>query len=298
MLSPAPYRAGHTHQTEIVTTHSTPDETESSSDAGGDRDDQHDDSDSDENTEEDSSSDDVMSLFDELENAIEQIRSLRNASISDRIRCFDRLVNVVRRLLEAGCGVSRETFNHLIIHGGGRQVQLNCWEVADVLDVHGMIIEQLRQRPALTSDPTNCAQHFTVTINSQSLNLQLSAGGSGCRTSQGVVYAILCVQCVRENTRNHEFYVGLTRRTVHQRVCTEHARGVANANSTGRTTTRHMYQHSAQHHGGSAFNHVFCVLTLPNVQTTNNGNQNLRKWEMFWQFLLHALEFRGGLGHR
>ena len=230
-----------------------------------------------------SSSADDKSRLSQLRELVQHIHDKHESrqEVPDRSVLFNRLFELVRKLIDAGCTIGRDLFASLILKFADEaQVELDC-RVADFLDAHGQLSDELRRS---SSNPGKCARFFLVNLTPRGPGMfQLKP--TNCGNHSTVNYTIVC-QCGIKD-RNSRFYVGLTRRAVHQRVCVEHAGGVAS-----KTPNKPMYQHGAGHN--RPFRELFDVSILP----TDDNPKHLRKWEFFWQWALHAHTFRDGLSQR
>ena len=117
-----------------------------------------------------------------------------------------------------------------------------------------------------------------------------------------------CRLCDRRLGTGNINYVGQTTRSVHQRVCREHARATANeiekSNVNDDSPHRPMYQYIASHFQNlppgteqrDAFRQVIEVIFLPTGHIENKDD--LRSWEVFWQFFLRYRRFFWGWSQR
>jgi hypothetical protein len=180
------------------------------------------------------------------------------------------------------------------------------YQLTDYLDVPDQLIHQ--EFDPESSRPTVLSARF------QGSQLVLSPlmdhGGA-----TNVICGIRCRDCDRKLGPCNISYVGQTTRSVHARVCGEHAREVASTierinearcattpPTTTTTTTpttpttrrRPMYQHAANHffddlpentQARDVFRLVMDVIILP------TGSGDLHSWECFWQFFCRCRTF-------
>ncbi|KAI9550557.1 hypothetical protein GHT06_005059 [Daphnia sinensis] len=224
-----------------------------------------------------------------------------------RRESFRQMYDIVSELISNGHSVTIREDSYLVIYSRHDVwIKVIEYQLVDFFDVHDQLIgQQFRLFP--TSCPTVLLAKF------QGSELRLTEQWiHGFHTN--VIYGIRCRLC-----RSKISYVGLTTRSVHDRVCGEHARSVANAITNnlygGRAApSRPMCEHAAYHyHNGdvppgtqprNVFRELMDVIILPigpppkKDEEAKKKKRVLRSWECFWQFFLHCRKFFWGWSHQ
>ena len=177
------------------------------------------------------------------------------------------------------------------------------YQVAYYLDIHYQLIEQQFELDEESPCPTILSAEFD-----QKSNIQLSPYQGDHYALTNAIYAIRCWIC-SSNVK----YVGQSEHaekgtsSIHKRVCTGHAwyakKAIDNFNkSLPVNSSRPMYVHATEHfiqedlpqgtQPHDAFRQTMDVILLP-IGPIESKN-DLRSWEVFWQFFLHCRKFFGG----
>ena len=244
-----------------------------------------------------------------LEEIRGRIRQDTGRELSDAERQFQReifyeIYTIVLQLFSNGHSAAFDgLLKSLVISSSdGSWSEVIEYQMADYLDVHDQLIGQQFPFDLRSSCPTVLSAEF------QEQRLVLSRRGDhGGATN--VIYGIRCRLCDRRLGPGNINYVGQSNRSVHQRVCGEHARAAATQVNQGSCVTkdapgRPMYQHVTDHFQNlppsteqrDAFRQVMDVILLPTGRIENKDD--LRPWEIFWQFFFHCREFFWGWSKR
>ncbi len=259
----------------------------------------------------------LLKLLDRIRQRIEQDRRTSRQHWSQEDRQFQREAfrefhQIVTGLISYGHFVllphpsqSYPTVeeNHLFISSpDGRSWVLEIeYQIADYLDVHHQLINQRFDFNPIyngrsMNDTSPCPMVLSANFQGSKLVLTHQADHS---SHEGIIYGIRCQICQRGSTmaNGNINYVGQTKRSLHQRVCKEHARSIANIKGKQRP----MYEHAQEHlkklpwvPPQNAFQQVMEVIILP----INGGPDDLRSWECFWQFFFHCRTFFWGWSQR
>ena len=253
-----------------------------------------------------------------LEEIRERIRQDTGRELSEAERQFQRetfheIFTIVSELISNGHSVAFDgPFESLVISSrDGSWSEVIEYQLADYLDVHDQLIDQQFDLAALPDDRRANAVPCPTILSAQFEGSRLvlsERGDHGGATN--VIYGIRCRLCDRRLGPGNINYVGQTIRSVHQRVCIEHAGATANAingSHSGDASHRPMYQHVAQHiqrrflfswtaNPRDAFRQVMDVILLPIGPI--ESEDDLRSWEVFWQFFFHCREFFWGWSKR
>lgn len=226
-------------------------------------------------------------------------RQISNGDLQFQRTAFYQIYTIVLELISNGHRVNMGFNNSLVISSmNGNWSETIEYQVADYLDVHDQLINQ--QFPINQS--RNCPTILSARFVGERLTLSIHESHS---TATNVIYGIRCrhIGC-RRNGPGNISYVGQSSRSVHQRVCNEHARSVVDVieNQGDRNDSlRPMYDHVARHlrdlpshtEPRNVFSQSMDVIILP---TGSSGD--LRSMECFWQFFLHARRFFMGWSQR
>ncbi|EFX63462.1 hypothetical protein DAPPUDRAFT_307410 [Daphnia pulex] len=215
---------------------------------------------------------------------------------------FLEIHTIVSELLSNGYSarIPSSNFANLVISSpdGSWREEIE-YQVADYLDVHDQLIDQQFPLNPQSSCPTVLSATFDGS-HQLVLSPLMDHGGA-----TNVIYGIRCRKCDRRLGPGNINYVGQTIRSVHARVCGEHARSVASTINKGLSedeSRRPMYEHAANHfrydlpentQPRDAFRQVMEVILLP-----IGDAGDLRSWESFWQFFLHCRKYFWGWSQR
>ncbi|KAK4015683.1 hypothetical protein OUZ56_030657 [Daphnia magna] len=216
---------------------------------------------------------------------------------------FRQIHEIVSELISNGHSVAIRNDNlELVIYSRDGSWRIGIeYQVVDFLDIHDQLIGQQFPLDPASSCPTVLSAEFQG--SGLHLTRQVDHGGH-----TNVIYGIRCRLCDRRLGPGNISYVGQTTRSVHARVCLEHARSVANAINdevydSGEASRRPMCEHAANHYQNNdgprdtqprnVFREVMDVILLP-----TGGQDDLRSWECFWQFFLHCRKYYWGWSKR
>lgn len=177
--------------------------------------------------------------------------------------------------------------------------------IRDYLDVHEQILIQL---PNVRQPPSqSCPNILEMYFESSRLRLRRAS----CRTTTNSIYGIRCRLCPDRSGYANVTYVGKNEVNgnksycLHNRICiarrSDTVQQIANRDLE---RNRPLIEHIATHYGSGqagrspneAFRNAAEVIILPS--DTMDTDQQVRNWELFWQWFLHARRNRGGFSQR
>ena len=271
--------------------------------------------------------DDVRELLEQLKNMLQLIRN-RNTELSSwspedrqfQTKTFHEIYKIIYKLFSKGCYVKIKDNKLVIYSPDGTAMEEIEFQVATYLDVQGQLADQQfdLDPPALDPRPrSSCPTILSAQFQEPRLVLSRQGDHDG---ATNVIYGIRCRLCPPpgpfEITPSNVNYVGQSKpgihgtRSVHDRVCAEHARSVENGIddfNEDLPVDRHrpMYAHATEHfleedlpqgtQPRDAFRQVMDVILLPIGPI--ESKEDLRSWELFWQFFFQCREFFWGWSH-
>ena len=210
---------------------------------------------------------------------------------------FRQIYAIVSQLISNGhsAAIVGPGGKSLVIYSrdGSWSVEID-YQVANYLKVHNQLIGQQFHLDKKSSCPT--------VLSAELQESRLALNNKVDHSATDVIYGIRCRICDHRFGQGNISYVGRTNRSVHDRVCNEHARSVAYSINDGPNLAkdapyRPMYQHAAEHlddlpsstEPWEVFRLVMDVILLPTGSIIDDDD--LESWECFWQFFFQCRQF-------
>lgn len=211
---------------------------------------------------------------------------------------FQQIYAIVSELLSNG-HVATIGDGILVISRNRSLIVTIEYQIVDYLDVHDQLTHQ--QFPLDSS--STCPTILEARFENRKLILIPQVNH---KSMKNVIYGVRCRLCDRRNGPGNISYVGMTNRSVHNRLCNEHSKSVADSidkRANEEDSHRPMYKHAVEHYDKGdvpsgtepkdVFRQVMDVILLP-----ISSDDDLRSWECFWQFFFHCREFFWGWSQR